>query len=180
MLQIIVKRGSICTARVDAIVNPANCYGSMGGGVARAIRDVGGRVIEDEAIHKGPVNLGDLIVTRAGSLICGRIIHAPTMENPADRADPDVVREAMESVLDYAARERLDSLAFPGMGTGVGGLDKREAAKIMITAFRAHTSPFPRLIELYALDEEMVGAWRAELGAPPPGAAPRGGGGVRE
>lgn len=162
-MNILVKHASICSAKVDAIVNPANCLGYMGGGVAKAIRDVGGVEIENEAIHKGPINLGDLIITGAGALVAGMVIHAPTMEQPAERADPDVVRQAVESVLEYAAQEQLHSLAFPGMGTGVGGLDKVQAARIMVAAFRAHTAEYPRVIELYDVDPTMVNAWQEQL-----------------
>ena len=41
-VDIVVKKGDITREKCDAIVNPANSYGLMGGGVALTIRNVGG------------------------------------------------------------------------------------------------------------------------------------------
>ena len=48
-MALVVKRGDITQVSCDAIVNPANSFGYMGGGVAGAIKRVGGVEIEKEA-----------------------------------------------------------------------------------------------------------------------------------
>ena len=48
-MTIIVKKGDITKISCDAIVNPANSFGYMGGGVAGAIKRVGGVLQKDAA-----------------------------------------------------------------------------------------------------------------------------------
>ena len=50
--KIIVKKGDITEEKVDAIVNPANNRLEMGGGLAKVIKNKGGKIIEKEAKRK--------------------------------------------------------------------------------------------------------------------------------
>src|SRR2546428_7092600 len=74
-----VERGDITTMAVDAIVNAANNYLWMGGGVAGAIKQAGGAEIQRGGMGKGPIETGDAVVTGAGRLRCRHVIHAATM-----------------------------------------------------------------------------------------------------
>ncbi|MEA3254625.1 MAG: macro domain-containing protein [Candidatus Altiarchaeota archaeon] len=133
---IIVKTGDITREKCDAIVNPANSYGLMGGGVALAIRNVGGGVIEKDAVRKSPLPVGRAVATSAGDLPSKFVIHSPTMKSPTERIPLENVGEATYAALECANRLGVDSLAFPGMGTGVGGVKKKEAAEAMIKSIR--------------------------------------------
>jgi len=77
--EIKVIRQDITGLKADAIVNAANNKGVMGGGVSGAIKKKGGRVIEEEAVKKCPIEIGDAIFTAAGSLKAKYVIHAATM-----------------------------------------------------------------------------------------------------
>lgn len=128
--------GDITQLEVDAIVNPANSMLIMGGGVAGAIKRVGGKEIEDEAIKSAPVSVGKAIATNAGKLKAKHVIHAPTMERPAMQTTADNVKLAMKGALNCAESLGIRRAAFPGMGTGVGGLSLREASEIMATRIK--------------------------------------------
>ncbi len=154
-----VRKGSITTCQVQAIVNPANSFGYMGGGVAGVIKKVGGQIIEDEAISQAPIQIGEAVLTTAGDLICHKVIHAPTMHNPAEKTDAHKVLCATIAALELAEQEGLKSIAMPGMGTGVGGLDKREAAKAIIKAIRQTKFQNMERILLVDIDDEMVDAF---------------------
>ncbi|MBN2459302.1 macro domain-containing protein [Candidatus Woesearchaeota archaeon] len=156
---IIVKNSSITTCEVEAIVNPANSFGYMGGGVAGVIKKVGGDIIEEEAISKAPIQVGEAAITGAGDLVCKKVIHAPTMHNPAERTDPHKVFCATKAALELADNEGFRSIAIPGMGTGVGGLKKTEAAKSMLKAIKSIKFKSIERIILIDIDEEMVGAF---------------------
>ncbi len=54
------------------------------------------------------------------------------------RIDSKNVSSAMKGALECAKRLRIRSIAFPGMGTGVGGLGIEEAAAIMIEEVKTH------------------------------------------
>lgn len=137
-VKVTITTGDITKQKVDAIVNPANSQLIMGGGVAGAIRRTGGKEIEDEAVEKAPVPVGKAVATGAGRLKAKYVIHAPTMQRPAMRIDAENINSAMKGALECAERLRIRSIAFPGMGTGVGGLQIEEAAAIMIEEVKAH------------------------------------------
>ena len=150
--------GDLTKAAVDAIVNPANSLMVMGGGVALAIKKAGGRIIEDEAKRHVPVPVGNAVATTAGRLKAKHVIHAPTMERPAMRIGAMNVYKATLAALKKALDLGVGSIAFPGMGTGVGGVPYEVAANTMIKAIRDHVERYgkPREIYLYALDPRLA------------------------
>jgi O-acetyl-ADP-ribose deacetylase (regulator of RNase III) len=137
-VKIVVVAGDITKQEVDAIVNPANSSMIMGGGVAGAIRRSGGKQIEDEAIRNAPVSIGEAVAIGAGRLKAGHVIHAPTMRRPAMRIETENVKLAVRGALECAERLAIQSIAFPGMGTGVGGLRLDEAATAMLEEIKTH------------------------------------------
>lgn len=149
---LIVKKGDITEEECDAIVNPANSLGIMGGGVALAIKKKGGEDIEKEATEKSPIKVGEAIVTKAGKLKCKYIIHAPTMEKPGMKIPLRNVRLAVKAALKLAKKLGVKTIAFPGMGTGVGGVSYEDAAKVMVEEFKKFENMEIRVI---AFDEDL-------------------------
>jgi len=135
---ITVISGDITKLEVDAIVNAANSQLIMGGGVAGAILRVGGKEIQEEANKKAPVPIGKAIATTAGQLKAKHVIHAPTMERPAMLTSKQNVGLATRGALECARQLGIVSIAFPGMGTGVGGLNVEEAADVMVDEIKRH------------------------------------------
>jgi O-acetyl-ADP-ribose deacetylase (regulator of RNase III)/ADP-ribose pyrophosphatase YjhB (NUDIX family) len=128
--QVSVIRADITELKVDAIVNAANNKLVMGGGVAGAIRKKGGQGIEDEAVKKGPIKIGEAVATAAGKLAARYVIHAATMG--MDFATDEMkIRDSARSALKVAEELKINSLAFPALGCGVGGFPLIAAAKIM-------------------------------------------------
>jgi O-acetyl-ADP-ribose deacetylase (regulator of RNase III) len=162
-----ITAGDLTKQRVDAIVNPANSLMLMGGGAAGAIKRAGGEEIEREARSKAPVPVGSAVATAAGRLPARWVIHAPTMERPAMPTTARKVYLATRAALEFAESLGAESVAIPGMGTGVGGLRPGEAASAMISAIGelAPTLRKVRRIVLCDINQEMVEAWRSELSA---------------
>jgi len=127
--------GDICTVCVDAIVNAANNHLWMGSGVAGAIKSAGGQVIEDEAIAKGPIPVGEAVVTTAGTLPAKYVIHAAAMGQDL-KPSASTIRRATFNSMRRANELGIESIAFPLLGTGVGGFGVKEAARIMVDAIR--------------------------------------------
>ncbi len=163
MLKVEVKKGSISEVDVEAVVNPANSLGYMGGGVAGYLKRVGGKEIEEETIRKAPIPIGKPILTGAGKLPFKAIIHSPTMEEPAMRTDQERVRKAVRGALELADKEGFTSIAFPGMGTGVGGLSKSLCAKIMVEEVKNFKPKNLKKVVFVDIDEEMVLEWKKLL-----------------
>ena len=162
-MKIIVKQGSIINEAVDAIINPANTYGFMGGGVAKALKDVGGRIIEEEAIHKCPTPVGDACITSAGDLPAGYIIHAPGMHEPAERTDAVKIKDALTAALEVAEREGYRKIAVPGMGTGVGHVSFMESARVMMEVIKNFHFYHVQEIILKDIEKEMIESWKRFL-----------------
>jgi O-acetyl-ADP-ribose deacetylase (regulator of RNase III) len=162
---IAVELGDIAKIQADAIVNPANSRLVMGGGVAGALRRVGGSEIEKEAIQRAPIAVGEAIATTAGRLGAKYVIHAPTMPQPAMNTNLTSVEKATAAALNVARMLHLSSVAIPGMGTGVGGVPVEEAAQAMTNAIRRHLSEGTTLkhISLISVDEALVSAFESAL-----------------
>jgi len=75
-----VKKGDLTREQVDVIVNAANNRLRHEGGVAKAILDKGGKVIETESnkiiAKRKSVKDGDAVITSSGYLPCKKVVHA--------------------------------------------------------------------------------------------------------
>ena len=130
---IAVVVGDLLEAPVEAIVNAANSQLWMGGGVAGAIKRAAGSEVESEAMAQGPIRPGESVVTSAGRLPppIRWVVHAATM-GPDLASSEDYIRRATASALAVAARAGAGSIAFPALGTGVGGFPLERAAHVMV------------------------------------------------
>lgn len=132
MVNIYLLEGDITQAKVDVIVNAANNHLWMGAGVAGAIKRVGGKIIEDEAVAKGPIKIGSAIETTAGKLNAKYVIHAAVMGQDLI-TNEEYIREATKNTLLLCEKLYLVSVALPAFGTGVGGFSKDKCAEIMLS-----------------------------------------------
>ena len=139
MIKIEVYQGDITQLELDALVNAANNRLWMGGGVAGALKRVGGKEIEDEAVKKGPIPVGEAVVTGAGKLKAKYIIHAAVMGQDL-KTDAEKIRQATRNSLLRGDELDIKSLAFPALGTGVGGFPLGECARIMISEVRQYSA----------------------------------------
>jgi O-acetyl-ADP-ribose deacetylase len=167
-MQIHIAKADITEMAVDAVVNPANSLGIMGGGVAAALSRKGGPSIQKEAMSLAPIAIGAAVVTSAGRLWAKHVIHAPTMEEPGVKVGVENARRAIRAALIASALRGFDVIAMPGMGTGLGGLDHAEAARAMVDELRAHRQPKPSTVYLVDLNDAFLacleGAWRSATG----------------
>jgi O-acetyl-ADP-ribose deacetylase (regulator of RNase III) len=126
------QKGDISQAQVEAIVNAANNHLWMGGGVAGALKRAGGIEIEAEAMAKGPVEIGAAVVTSAGSLPAKYVIHAAVMGQDLQTNRSNISKATRNSLI-QARDLKVGSIAFPALGTGVGGFPADDAADAMIS-----------------------------------------------
>lgn len=143
-IEITVVPGDITECDADAIVNAANNHLWMGSGVAGAIKRKGGIEIEKDAMRKGPINVGDAVESIAGTLPYKYIIHAAGMGSDLT-TNEEIVGRVTANALLLADRLALNSLAFPAIGTGVGGLDAASCARAMLNAVDRVKSNLHRL-----------------------------------
>jgi O-acetyl-ADP-ribose deacetylase (regulator of RNase III) len=157
-------QGDITASKAEAIVNAANNHFWMGSGVAGAIKRKGGQVIEDEAIKKGPVSVGQAVATTAGQLPYKYIIHAAGMGQDL-RTDEKIVYETTVNTLLLADGLNLSSLAFPAIGTGVGGLSPQACARAMKKAIHDTDVKLRHLktVHFVLFDDVTYGIFKKEM-----------------
>jgi O-acetyl-ADP-ribose deacetylase len=180
--------GDICDLEVDAIVNPANLSLWMSTGVAGEIKRAGGDAIEFAAVRQAPVPLGEAIVTPAGRLAAKMIIHAVSLDRDR-RTSGEVIDRAVRSAMARARELRVASIAFPAMGTGVGGFPLDEAARVTVGAVRAEMARSPLIDHVtfamrgaaayQAFEAALAAADPADAAAGSTGSGPRADGVVR-
>ena len=144
MLTIEVREGDISAVEADALVNAANNHLWMGSGVAGALKRGGGPEIEEEAVRKGPVAVGEAVVTGAGRLKARYVIHAAVMGQDL-RTSAAAIARATENALRRAEENGVRSIAFPALGTGVGGFPLEECARLMVGAIRKYAAGETRI-----------------------------------
>ncbi len=159
-----IIKADITELSCDAIVNAANNKLLMGGGVAGVIRKKGGQEIEDEAVKKGPIEIGAAIATGAGRLKAKYVIHAATMGMDF-KTDEHKIRQACANALKCAETLQLESIVFPALGCGVGGFPLIGAAKIMAQEILKHfRNPSTiKSVILCLYDDEAYGVFEREV-----------------
>ncbi|MEP0829276.1 MAG: macro domain-containing protein [bacterium] len=158
-----ILQGDITSTICEAIVNAANNHLWMGSGVAGAIKRKGGEEIEKEAMAQGPIAVGQAIATGAGKLPYKYIIHAAGMGQDL-RTDVETVYKVTRNSLLLADRLGIGSVAFPAIGTGVGGLEAAACAEAMIKAVKETSEELKSLarVAFVLFDREAFQAFRAE------------------
>lgn len=163
MIEIEIQKGDITKVKADAIVNPSNGFGYMGGGSAMAIKKAAGKEVEEEAVSKAPLEIGRAILTKAGKLPYKAIIHSATMESPAQMAEGYNIQMALRSALHVADDNKFKSIALPGLGTGVGQFPKDKSAELTIDEIKKFEPINLEKVILVDLDEAVVKAWQDYL-----------------
>jgi len=125
--------GDITELDADAIVNAANDQLILGGGVAGAIRRKGGPSIQAQCDTIGGCPVGQAAITTGGNLKVKYVIHAvgPRM---GEGNEDQKLRNATLNSLKLADQNKLKSIAFPAISTGIFGYPIDRCAKIMLTA----------------------------------------------
>jgi len=136
--RVLIIQGDIAECSCEAVVNAANHELWMGSGVAGALKKAGGAQIEREAVAQGPIAVGESVITGPGSLKALHVIHSAAMA-AGRQANPESVKAATASALRVAAENKISSIAFPALGTGVGAVSFADCAQAMFAAVREHS-----------------------------------------
>ena len=156
-----VVQGDITKLATTAIVNAANSSLLGGGGVDGAIHRAAGPALLDECrairARQGGCKVGEAVLTGGGRLPARYVIHTVgPVWNGGHKSEPELLASCYRNCLRLAAEQQMDSLAFPGISTGIYGYPKAEAAAVAGHEIRqwlaAHE--WPREVVLVAFDAE--------------------------
>jgi len=124
--EISLIQGDITRQHTDAIVNAANSGLMGGGGVDGAIHRAGGPAILEECrqiiARQGRLPTGQGVITTAGNMPSKHVIHTVGPVWQGGQSDePELLASAYRESLKLAAANKLSSISFPSISTGVYG-----------------------------------------------------------
>ncbi len=163
--EVIIVKGDITKAEVDAIVNAANPQLAGGGGVDGAIHRAAGpellkagrRYVEEH----GPLKTGEAHITPGFNLKAKFVIHTVgPIYRDGKHNEPELLKNAYKNSLKIADVNNLTTIAFPAISCGVYGYPKKEAAEIAIKTIK--DTLLETKIEkcyLYLFSEDMYKLW---------------------
>ncbi|GAA4362591.1 ADP-ribose-binding protein [Hymenobacter saemangeumensis] len=168
-------QGDITVQRVSAIVNAANSDLLGGGGVDGAIHHAGGpailaecRLIRSSPDYRAGLPTGQAVITTAGNLPAEYVIHTVgPIWYGGYAGEAGLLASCYRSSLHLAAEHKLESVAFPGISTGIFDYPKPEAAAIAVREVRAFlaVNEYPRTVIFVTFDDESQRLYQQELGA---------------
>jgi O-acetyl-ADP-ribose deacetylase (regulator of RNase III) len=152
---VVVKVGDITKEAVDAIVNAANGTLMGGGGVDGAIHRAGGPEIKKECEvirrtqYPDGLPTGEAVITTAGKMPARHVIHTVgPVYGSGGKDKAELLAACYRNSLSLAAANRLKTIAFPAISTGIYGYPLDEAAKVSSQAIQKFLSSNPSLQEV--------------------------------
>jgi len=165
-----VVQGDITKFDTATIVNAANTSLLGGGGVDGAIHRAGGPQILEECrqirARQGGCKVGEAVITSGGRLPASYVIHTVgPVWNGGHKGEPELLANCYRNSLRLALDHQLESVAFPGISTGIYHYPKQEAAALAVREIQqwlaAHE--WPREVVLVAFDAETKQLYEQEV-----------------
>jgi O-acetyl-ADP-ribose deacetylase (regulator of RNase III) len=165
-----IVQGDITKIDTTAIVNAANTSLLGGGGVDGAIHRAGGPQILAECqqirARQGGCKVGEAVITSGGRLPAAYVIHTVGPRwNGGQKGEPEKLASCYRSSLQIAADNQLESVAFPGISTGIYGYPKPEAATVAVREVQqwlaAHE--YPKEVVFVVFDEKAKQLYEQEV-----------------
>lgn len=137
------KSGDLLKEDVEGLVNPVNCYGTMGKGLAFQFKQAffDNFLAYADECGKHRMKLGQMFVFETGRFVNPKyIINFPTKwhwRNPSRLEDIEL---GLVSLVKEVKARKIQSIAIPPLGCGLGGLRWEEVSPQIEIAFREFRS----------------------------------------
>ena len=125
-----IVTGDIFKSSMQTLVNPVNCLGIMGRGVALKFKTKFPEMYDDYVIkcHTGELQIGKPYIYKDKT---PWIINFPTKNNWRDPSRLRFIKSGLDYLVDHYKEWEVESLATPALGCGLGGLDWNSVKLIM-------------------------------------------------
>ena len=161
-----VVKGDITQQETEAIGNAANSALAGGGGVDGAIHRAGGSPIMSElrSKYKG-CPTGSAVITGGGNLKAKYVIHAVGPRYSGSPRDAELLSSAYQKSLEICTQNKISSIAFPSISTGIYGYPVEEASRIALKAVMDYLKDHPeiKLVRFVLFDSNTYRAYQEAL-----------------
>lgn len=156
--------GDIMDSKAEVIVSSDDTGISMAGGVSRVIREAGGDMIRDDAQKKLPAQVGDVVVSTAGTLEYQKyVFHCLTLDyehkfevfegklTNSDEMNNYIIQHSIDKCFRLMQALDLHSIAFPCIGVGLARIPIKQLAVNLADVISSNLfrTQKPYEIELY-------------------------------
>ncbi len=161
-----VVQGDITLQNTEAIGNAANSALAGGGGVDGAIHQAGGPSIMSElkTRYKG-CPTGSAVITGGGNLKAKFVIHAVGPRYSGSPKDPELLAGAYRKSLELCTQNKISSIAFPSISTGIYGYPVEEASRIVLKTVMDYLKNHPeiKLVRFVLFDSKTFDVYKEVL-----------------
>jgi O-acetyl-ADP-ribose deacetylase len=143
---------------LQAIANAANAKLVVGGGVDGAIHRIAGPGLFKEAHPLGPLSPGQAVITSGHNLPNEHVIHCLGPVYGVDKPHDKLLADCYRNALEICEKDKIKSIGFPAISTGVFGYPMQEAAMVAIKTIidLMPSLKYVKLIRLVLFDDNSL------------------------
>jgi len=129
-------KGDIFDAGTDAIVNPVNCVGVMGAGLAGKFKVCYpyNFIRYKEACKRKKLKIGAVYTVLVPGSAPRSVINFPTKIHWLDRSSMRYIHLGLEALVKEITTRQFKSVAIPKLGCGLGGLSWGAVKPVVVKA----------------------------------------------
>lgn len=144
---ITLAKGNLFEGKHDLLVNPVNCVGVMGKGLALEFKNRYPDIVKPyvEAVKDKRLRIGNVQVLHRMTNP-DLIINFPTKDHWKDASTLEYIELGLDSFLEKTKDLEIKSAGFPALGCGLGNLSWKTVCTIMLDKLSPLTYP----ITIYA------------------------------
>lgn len=138
-----IRTGDLFDSGAQMLVNPVNCVGVMGAGLAKQFKQRHPDMFARYQVlcHNGHIRPGQVMVDAVDHYL---VANAATKEHWRDPSRMEWVLAALAALNTYTTSHEVASVAMPLLGAGLGGLDPVEVYRLTL----GHLSGWPEEVHV--------------------------------